>query len=55
LTRSIADGIRNEVEETVARETGLEIAKAGRMVSKPFPYFLLGRLLEDYDEGSSES
>jgi hypothetical protein len=55
MTRPIADGIRQEVEERVAQETGFEIAKAGRMVSRPFPYFLLDRVLEDYDQGSSES
>lgn len=48
LTRECADEIRAKVEELVGRETGLEIAKAGRMVSKPFPYLLLEDLLDEY-------
>lgn len=55
LTRQSADEIRAKVEEIVGRETGLEIAKAGRMVSKPFPYSLLEGLLGEYHVSDNDS
>eukprot|EP00977_Amphora_coffeiformis_P020907 scaffold8628_cov149-Amphora_coffeaeformis.AAC.1 len=48
LTRTLADAIRARVEEHVGQETGLEVAKAGRSVSKVFPYALLESLKQEY-------
>ena len=47
LTRSMADAIRNELEEAATARFGLELAKRDRMVSKPFPYPILDTLIED--------
>jgi len=47
LTRSMADAIRNELEEAATARFGLELAKRDRMVSKPFPYRILDTLIED--------
>lgn len=48
LTRRVADEIRRRLESVVVERIGLRVAKAGRMVSKPFPYPLLGHLVEDF-------
>ncbi|KAL3944005.1 MAG: hypothetical protein SGBAC_001915 [Bacillariaceae sp.] len=49
LSRQGADEIRKSIEATVASEWKLDIAKKGRMVSKPYPSALLPALLEDYE------
>ena len=48
LSRAKADAIRARVEDHVGQVTGLEIAKAGRRVSKPFPYALLESIQQEY-------
>jgi Domain of unknown function (DUF2431) len=50
LTRSIADGIRASLEVAVILRYGLDVAKQGRLVSKPFPYQLLDTLVEEWLE-----
>lgn len=46
LTRALADTIRAEVEFMVTGEC-LQVAKANKMVSKPFPYPILDALIEE--------
>ena len=48
LTRVVADEIRSRLESLTVEQTGLRLAKAGRMVSKPFPYPLLDHLVKDF-------
>lgn len=48
LTRLAADEIRACLESITVKRIGLRIAKAGRIVSKPFPYPLLDHLVEDF-------
>jgi hypothetical protein len=48
LTRKQADGIRSQLEERIRSLLGFELAKAGRLVSKPFPYPVLEQLIRDY-------
>ena len=48
LTRVLADTIRDRVETYIGQVTGLEIAKAGRPVSKVFPYALLESIKQEY-------
>jgi hypothetical protein len=48
LTRRVADEIRCRLELVAVERIGLRLAKAGRMVSKPFPYPLLDRLVEEF-------
>lgn len=48
LTRMDADKIRERLEETIQTQLGFQIVKPGRLVSKPFPYPALGRLIRDY-------
>jgi hypothetical protein len=47
LTRRTADGIRAQLEESVRREWGFEIAKSGRLVSRPYPTHLLPSLVKE--------
>ncbi|CAJ1969668.1 unnamed protein product [Cylindrotheca closterium] len=47
LSRQDADEIRKNIEATVANEWKLDIAKKGRMVSKPYPSVLLPSLIRD--------
>lgn len=49
LTREAANVLRGRVEAHVGHVTGLDVAKAGRPVSKPFPYALLERVKEEYN------
>ena len=48
MTRAVGNAIRQHVEAYVHNATGLEIAKAGRSVSRVFPYALLHTLLQEY-------
>lgn len=48
LTRSDADQIRDVIEKEITRQWGLEIAKGGRLVSRPYPYPLLSSLIKEY-------
>jgi hypothetical protein len=48
LTRRVADEIRCRLEALAVERIGLRLAKAGRMVSKPFPYPLLDCLVEEF-------
>lgn len=48
LTRHVGNTIRTKVEERVGAEVGLDIAKAGRSVSRVFPFALLEGLLQEY-------
>jgi len=49
LTRGSADSIRAEIEAEVIKRWGLGIAKAGRLVSRPYPYMLLSKLIKEYE------
>jgi hypothetical protein len=48
ITRSMADKIRQDIEDAVQNEWGFKVAKSGRMVSKPYPRHLLPQLIDDY-------
>ena len=48
LTRESGDAIRAKVETTIAEATRLDIAKAGRMVSRIAPYPILEALVDEY-------
>jgi len=48
LTRMEADGFRETIEQEITRRWGLEIAKAGRLVSRPYPSPLLPKLIKTY-------
>ena len=48
LTRSRADRIRQSIEDAVQNEWGYKVAKAGWMVSKPYPRHLLPHLINEY-------
>ncbi|CAB9519714.1 Domain of unknown function (DUF2431) [Seminavis robusta] len=48
LQRMEADSIRERLEEAVKTRLGFPLAKPGRLVSKPFPYVLLRKLVRDY-------
>jgi hypothetical protein len=48
LTRSGCDKIRDSIEKEIMRRWGLEIAKAGRLVSRPYPFLLLPKLIKTY-------
>lgn len=48
LSRETADAIRENIETAVSNQWNLDIAKRGRMVSKPYPSALLPSLLEEY-------
>lgn len=52
LTRSQADEIRSNIEAAIQERWKLEIAKAGRLVSKPYPYLLLPGLIREYSHSS---
>ena len=47
LSRESADEIRENIENAVSTQWKLDIAKKGRMVSKPYPFALLPTLLEE--------
>lgn len=49
LTRQEADTIRANIEAAIVNRWGLEIAKPGRLVSRPYPRHLLPLLIKDYD------
>ena len=48
LRRSDTDQIRDNIEKEITRRWGLEIAKAGRLVSRPYPFPLLPNLIKTY-------
>lgn len=48
LTRVAADNIREKLEQAIMERLGFELAKPGRLVSKPFPYSILSKLIRDY-------
>ena len=48
LRRSDSDQIRDNIEKEITRRWGLEIAKAGRLVSRPYPFPLLPNLIKTY-------
>ncbi len=49
LTRAAADEIRDKIEKAITKHWGLEIAKGGRLVSRPYPYHLLSKLIREYN------
>jgi hypothetical protein len=49
LTRDFANEIRATIEATIKEEWKLEIAKEGRLVSKPYPRQLLPKLIREYN------
>ena len=51
LTRQTADGIRAKIEAAIVDQWRLPIAKANRLVSRPYPYPLLPKLMKDYSHG----
>jgi hypothetical protein len=53
LTRSQSDEIRSNIEAAIQERWKLEIAKAGRMVSKPYPYIILSSLIKEYSHSST--
>jgi hypothetical protein len=48
LSRRSADEIRANIEAAVIDKWELDIAKGGRLVSRPFPYKLLPQLMKEY-------
>ena len=48
LTRQAADNIRANIEAAIVEKWRLDIAKGGRLVSRPYPYHLLPRLIKEY-------
>jgi hypothetical protein len=48
LKRMDADFIRHRLEDAVKALLGFPVAKPGRLVSKPFPYPLLEKLIREY-------
>lgn len=50
LSRPASDTIRANIESAIVDQWHLDIAKAGRMVSKPYPYALLPALIKEYDK-----
>lgn len=48
LTRLNADKIRESLETEITRRWGLKIAKPGRLVSRPYPFPLLEKLIKKY-------
>jgi hypothetical protein len=48
LTRVLADSIRARLEATVQEEWHLNVAKGGRLVSRPYPRHLLPSLIKEY-------
>jgi hypothetical protein len=55
LTRDLADSIRSKVEISVKDLWKFNIAKSGRIVSKPFPTHLLPTLIQDTKQRKSGS
>jgi hypothetical protein len=55
LTRDLADSIRSKVEISVQDLWKFNIAKSGRIVSKPFPTHLLPTLIQDTKQRKSGS
>lgn len=49
LTRALADCIRASVEAAVMERWNLDVAKGGRLVSRPYPRQLLSQLIKEYD------
>lgn len=49
LTRPAADQIRDKIEKEIPNRWGLEIAKGGRLVSRPYPYHLLPKVIKAYN------
>ncbi len=47
LTRDSADAIRSQLEASVSEKWGFEIAKGGRLVSRPYPTHLLPSLIKE--------
>jgi hypothetical protein len=50
LTRELADRIRANLEETIKQLWKLDIIKAGRLVSRPYPRSLLPTLIKEYNQ-----
>jgi hypothetical protein len=48
LTRPMADNIRAQLETAVQEQWQLDVAKAGRLVSRPYPRHLLSTLIKQY-------
>lgn len=49
LTRGTADCIRAKLEAAVCEQWTLDVAKGGRLVSRPYPRNLLPQLIKEYD------
>jgi len=47
LTREIADSVRSQLEAYVHQEWGFDVAKGGRLVSRPYPTHLLPSLIKE--------
>ena len=48
LSREHADNVRSKIEDAIVERWKLRIAKAGRLVSKPYPCNLIDKLIKDY-------
>ena len=56
LTRESADSIRSKLEASVDEHWGFDIAKGGRLVSRPYPTHLLPSLIkESYERQATSS
>ena len=55
LTRNTADGIRSELEMSVNQQWGFDIAKGGRLVSRPYPTHLLPFLIKESYERQAKA
>ncbi len=50
LTRDEADGYRHDVECEVSKYIPLRENRLGRLVSRPFPYYLLQSIIDDHNK-----
>ena len=53
LTRDAADKIRASIESEIKERWKLDIAKGGRLVSRPYPYSLLPKLIKEYNRNAN--
>ncbi len=52
ITRQLADDIRSKLEVAVQEQWHLDVAKGGRLVSRPYPRHLLPTLIKEYNHRS---
>lgn len=55
LTRDAADSIRSQLEVSIHQQWGFDIAKGGRLVSRPYPTHLLPSLIKESYERKAQA